>query len=456
MASLLNRLRSSADAEDDDRIGKLLEAVEDENLDTRETTAVSIPDTDISGSEGIREIGLLSSQDELGPELLDLLDEDLHINDRARATGFVGRYSEVQWLRTAVTAQPMRTGEDAGRFYERRGSNAPVNEQISLYSFWTDCESVDIDFSVDPYELPSLETAERLLACYMSKVHDSFPILPRRNFEDQFRKYFTALHNGNAPRLSPKWQATLNLVFAIGAKYSHLVEENWRADERDHLVYQTRARAFGINDTTMTSHPDVPQIQSLGLLAFYWLSVGQVSRAWTVIGIALRFAYTLGLHVRNEDPSATAAKRETLVRTWWSLYSLERTLSIVTGRPSIIVDSCCSVPLPMPVTEEQISDEMETAYRMRKGSAISTSQYWLNGALDPPHTPTGLGSTEANSGSYFKAAIQLSVITHSIVTSLYSATTVTKSASEILQEMLVLTNDEDLARGLAAGVHFKA
>jgi hypothetical protein len=241
-------------------------------------TSVSIPDTDISGSEAIHEMGMLSSQDELGKELLDLLDEDLHFNDRARATGFVGRYSEVQWLRTVVMAQPMRTEENVGCFRERRGSNAPFNKQISSYSFWTDCESVGIDFSVDPYELPPLETAERLLGCYMSKVHDSFPILPRKTFKDQFRKYFTALQNGNAPRLSPKWQATLNLVFAIGAKHSHLVEEDWRADERDHLIYQTRARAFGINDTTITSHSDVPQIQSLGLLAFYWLSVGQVSR----------------------------------------------------------------------------------------------------------------------------------------------------------------------------------
>jgi hypothetical protein len=138
--------------------------------------------------------------------------------------------------------------------------------------------SVDVDFFVDPYDLPQLETAEHLLNCYMSKVHDSFPILPRKTFEDQFRKYFKALANGNAPRLSPKWQAILNLVFAIGAKYSHLSKAKWQADERDHLMYQARARAFGLNETTMTNHSDVPQIQSLGLLAFYWLSVGQVSR----------------------------------------------------------------------------------------------------------------------------------------------------------------------------------
>lgn len=243
----------------------------------RQTTS-SIADNHSNGSPERREPGVLDHQSELDTESLDLLDEDLHINDRARATGFVGRNSEMQWLKTVAMAQSERTDEETGAFQQRRGSYAPNSEQVSSYSFWTDGENVDVDFFVDPYELPPLEIAEKLLGCYMSKVHDSFPILPRKTFEDQFRKYFAALQNGNAPRLSPKWQAILNLVFAIGAKYSHMIEASWRADERDHLIYQARARAFSLNDSTMTSHSDVPQIQSLGLLAFYWLSVGQVSR----------------------------------------------------------------------------------------------------------------------------------------------------------------------------------
>ena len=112
----------------------------------------------------------------------------------------------------------------------------------------------------------------------MSRVHDSFPILSRKTLEGQFCRCYTALQNGNTLRLTPKWHTILNLVFAIAAKYSHLVKANWRADERDHIVYQARAIAFDLNDTTMTSHSDVSQVQRLGLLAFYWLSIGQVSR----------------------------------------------------------------------------------------------------------------------------------------------------------------------------------
>lgn len=170
-------------------------------------------------------------------------------------------------------------------------------------------------------------------------------------------------------------------------------------------------------------------------------STADLQSAWTIIGMALRSAYSLGLHVRNEDPSATAVKRETLVRTWWSLYSLERTLCILTGRPSMIADSCCSVPLPLPVPEENISDEIEAVYRMRQGSttvlhAVSpTFSVSSNNASDM----TGnAGIAEPNSGSYFRAVVQLSVITQKILMSLYSAGTSLRTSNEVQQDTVQL------------------
>lgn len=210
---------------------------------------------------------------------VDMLDENLHQNDHARATGFVGKSSEIQWLRTVASLHPKRVDGDIDGVPPAPSSeHVQGTEQVNSFSFWLDAEDVDVDVFVDPYDLPRLEIAERLVQCYMLKVHNSFPILPRKSFEDQFRVYYRALQNGNAPRLSPKWQAILNLVFAIGAKYSHVSQAIWRANESDHVTYQARARTFGLNEFTLTSHPDIPQIQSLGLLALYWLTVGQVSR----------------------------------------------------------------------------------------------------------------------------------------------------------------------------------
>ncbi|KAF1829453.1 hypothetical protein BDW02DRAFT_509885 [Decorospora gaudefroyi] len=447
LARLLKDVRARASVEESSRIRDILDEIDEDLSEPQQTLTPSTLNGDTYGSQVSVDASDIDRFEHLETEALDLLDEDLH-RDGARSTGFVGKSSEVQWLRAVALSQTDRIdGDWIGSTTQRRGSYAAGSEPVSSFSFWADCDDVNIDFYVDPNELPQPAMAESLVQCYMLKVHDSFPILPRKPFENQTRVYFTALRNGNAPRLSPKWQAVLNLVFAIGANYLYLCDKCCRAD--DHLVYQARARAFGLNEAIVTTHTDVPQIQSLGLLAFYWLSTGQVSRAWTILGVALRSAYALGLHVRNEVPSATAVQRESLVQTWWSLYSLERTLSIITGRPSIVVDSCCSVPLPMAVPEEDISEEVEAAYRIHAAnvsmshSISPTSSVSFNVGANPPLTPVGLGTKGAKSASYFRAVVQLSIISQSILTSLYSAGTMIRSAVEIQQDTALLSQRLD-------------
>lgn len=185
-----------------------------------------------------------------------------------------------------------------------------------------------------------------------------------------------------------------------------------------------------------------------------------------VVGLALRFAYSLGLHVRNQDPSASAPKREVLVRVWWSLYSLERQLSIITGRPSVVVDSCCSVPLPMPLSEDQISGESSAVNRMRRPSSSSTTSSATTSPTfasprsaswtDFPQTPMGFGAVEANSGAYFKATVQMGIITQSILSSLYTAGTMIRSASEIQRDIIQLGRRlDEWATSLPAEFNFQ-
>lgn len=60
-----------------------------------------------------------------------------------------------------------------------------------------------------------------------------------------------------------------------------------------------------------------------------------------------------GLQLRSANPSTPLAKKETLVRTWWSLRYLECLLSTITGHPCVIPNDNCNVPLPRILPEEQ-------------------------------------------------------------------------------------------------------
>ncbi len=108
----------------------------------------------------------------------------------------------------------------------------------------------------------------------MARVHASLLVVGRLNLTSQFRRFIS----DTAQRPPYKWLALLNLIFAIGAKYSHLVNAEWKGDEGDDLIHFSRARFLAISSETILEHPDLQIIQIMGLMSFYLLANGQVNR----------------------------------------------------------------------------------------------------------------------------------------------------------------------------------
>lgn len=204
---------------------------------------------------------------------LDLVDEDLLRSRESRAAGFVGQNSEVQWLRSLKTKMenpefarstnqppyglPGSSSKAASHrvdtSHARQKSSQPQSIlHISNSTFYLDGNDLEIDIMVDPYELPPPKTVEMLFDCYMQTVHTSFPIVPM-GFQEQFCSYIESVKRSRPYQVSKSWQAVLNLVLAVGAQYSHLIQAEWRADDRDHIVYMTRAtRILGLDKLTTT------------------------------------------------------------------------------------------------------------------------------------------------------------------------------------------------------------
>lgn len=133
---------------------------------------------------------------------LDLLDEDIHHNETARATGFIGKASEVQWLRR-LNAQHTNSDDSEGPYGPPGEDVKSVTERLSALerrqekdpwplmhtskaSFYLDDEPFETDVQVDPFEMPPFETAERLLHAYIESCHNSYPLLAKKAFVDQF------------------------------------------------------------------------------------------------------------------------------------------------------------------------------------------------------------------------------------------------------------------------------
>jgi hypothetical protein len=205
----------------------------------------------------------------------------------------MGKNSEITWMQRLNqenkfgSSSSADLAQDAVQQVERgehhQYSNVPAetheNITVSQASYHLDDFPMPSLDAVDAYELPTSDAATRFFETYMSRVHPTFPIIGKSTFTTQFRRFMA----GEVP--GRKWLAIVNLIFAISARYSHVVRAEWRGDDRDHLIYFSRARLLSLNGDTLFQHADLQQIQVTALMALYLLCTNQINRyeEWFII-----------------------------------------------------------------------------------------------------------------------------------------------------------------------------
>ena len=215
-------------------------------------------------------------------ESLDRIQEDFNSTEATRATGFHGKNSDITWLQRLnrmISSKADDEYAEGSEIHEQGSSASQTHHSTStgrapVYESSYHCDELDITVSeqVDPYEMPPPDTADKLFSSYMDTVHATFPIIEKNAFSEQYHY----LDRGG--KVDPNWLAILNLIFAIGAKYSHLIQARWRSDETDHLVYFTRARLLGFYGENVLGHAELQRIQITGLMTFYLMAINQINR----------------------------------------------------------------------------------------------------------------------------------------------------------------------------------
>ncbi|KAK0706192.1 fungal-specific transcription factor [Lasiosphaeria miniovina] len=105
-------------------------------------------------------------------------------------------------------------------------------------------------------------------------------------------------------------------------------------------------------------------VETLALVGYFMQNMNRRDAAFLYIGMALRMAISLGLHQEVSSSSTSspsdgaggtaldAAAREHRRRVWWSIYSLDRILSVKSGNPTTIQDDDIGVQLPSQLPSE--------------------------------------------------------------------------------------------------------
>ncbi|KAJ5888096.1 hypothetical protein N7495_008137 [Penicillium taxi] len=462
--NLLKELGGMVEARAGEKIRSLLARHENDG----EYSSNSAPSHSATPQDEVIEPDDITSPSSIGSlEAIDRVEEDLNRDEKSRATGFMGKNSEVTWMQRLQREAEHRSRGLPGSLEPGQSKRQDDDLALNAVNYHLDDLEISVTEPVDVYALPLRFMADKLFESYLKTVHPFFPIINRSLFSAQYRTFFES-----TARPGDRWLAILNMVFAIGAKHAHLTEAPWAGDEKDHLTYLTRARILSMSGNDLFNHPDLQQVQVEGLISFYLLSTDQINRAWRISALAVRSAITLGINMKSASPSTPNIAKEARYRVWWCLYTFEHLLGIMTGRATCIMDGICTTPLPLPFEEEQLSSPIaaevinNTVLRDDRINMVMASVWVRHMPLNPSggkhathperaRDNSWVRSLPINSGLTHLYYCDLAVIAQEIVNKVYSVDCVIVPWTHIENRMAELRSRIDLwFTGLPTGLDF--
>jgi hypothetical protein len=104
-------------------------------------------------------------------------------------------------------------------------------------------------------------------------------------------------------------------------------------------------------------------LQAHFMVCLYLLFSSRINQAWIMMGIIVRLAQAMGLHRRTVYRSVL--ENELGKRTFWSIYVLDRYLSVILGRPCALHDDDIDQELPSVLDDSELSPDArnEGVYR---------------------------------------------------------------------------------------------
>ncbi len=102
-------------------------------------------------------------------------------------------------------------------------------------------------------------------------------------------------------------------------------------------------------------HASILFVETLCLIGYFMQNLNHRAAAFSYVGLAVRMAISLGLHEKMSTADGAALPEGELEhrrRVWWSVYSMDRILTVKSGNPVMIHDEDISVAMPSRLPSE--------------------------------------------------------------------------------------------------------
>jgi hypothetical protein len=180
------------------------------------------------------------------------------------------------------------------------------------------------------FALPTRSAADRYVKAFFEFVHPIFPILHRPSFYQRYYRIWTGEtdddgNNDHMAQESSIFLATTHMTFALGCLYCDTHAHEGKPSLASQF-YQSSRKVFSFDAVDSISFDT---IQLLLLQAVYLQSTAYANRCWNIVGMAIRGAQSIGLHVDSAEGARNdQLRREMRRRVWHACIIFDRCVII--------------------------------------------------------------------------------------------------------------------------------
>jgi hypothetical protein len=208
---------------------------------------------------------------------------------------------------------------------------------------------------------PPKPVADFLSSCCYELATDSFFYFDQQDFQLKLDEVYQ--DETSRLRKDGVFLCLVLMVFALGSQFADLRHRASSAYNPGisrcpgRYFYDVASRLLPM----ATFDCSIQAMQACLVTAVYLLPEHVYDRAYLYLSHALRIAISLHMHRQKTDNRSSCRDSEINHRLWWSVFSLDRTVSIKLGRPASIATSEIRTPLPKalsPMDDVQFFDNV--------------------------------------------------------------------------------------------------
>ncbi|KAL4812254.1 hypothetical protein BDW67DRAFT_193743 [Aspergillus spinulosporus] len=191
-------------------------------------------------------------------------------------------------------------------------------------------EELDIPLALTLPELPDAERRKEYCSVFRSRIYPLYPIFDFAAFLASLDQVAAVEDLSSISRDDVPVLVSAYLLMSIG------VDERAQYPTEEGERYLHAAAGLLAHIIIV---PYLPTVQALLLFTVAYRGRNQEGLAWQTLGIAIRIAYTLGLHRSQKQ-----ATDELHTRIWATCCSLEKVMHLASGWPTLIPDDLMAEP----------------------------------------------------------------------------------------------------------------